>query len=71
MKHRMDPEVYGGAPLLGVPGNVIITHGSSTHRAIYHAVRVAAAAAHQNVSGTIAERIAAAGDFGASKDADA
>ncbi len=71
MKHRMDPEVYGGAPLLGVPGNVIITHGSSTHRAIYHAVRVAAAAAHQNVSGMIAERIAAAGDFGASKDADA
>ncbi|MFZ4397112.1 MAG: phosphate acyltransferase PlsX [Kiritimatiellia bacterium] len=68
MKHRMDPEVYGGAPLLGVPGNVIITHGASTHRAIYHAVRVAAAAAHHNVSGTIAERIAAAGDFGANRD---
>jgi glycerol-3-phosphate acyltransferase PlsX len=69
MKHRMDPEVYGGAPLLGVSGNVIITHGASTHRAIYHAVRVAAAAAHNNVSGIIAERIAAAGDFGVTKDA--
>jgi glycerol-3-phosphate acyltransferase PlsX len=69
MKHRMDPEVYGGAPLLGVPGNVIITHGASTHRAIYHAVRVAASAAQHNVCGTIAERIAAAGDFGAVKDA--
>jgi len=69
MKHRMDPEVYGGAPLLGVPGNVIITHGASTHRAIYHAVRVAAAAANNNVSGMIAERIAAAGDFGVAKDA--
>ena len=68
MKHRMDPEVYGGAPLLGVPGNVIITHGASTHRAIYHAMRVAAAAANNNVSGTIADRIAAAGDFGVSKD---
>ena len=68
MKHRMDPEVYGGAPLLGVAGNVIITHGASTHRAIYHAVRVAATAAHNNVSGVIAERIAAAGDFGLSKD---
>jgi glycerol-3-phosphate acyltransferase PlsX len=68
MKHRMDPEVYGGAPLLGVAGNVIITHGASTHRAIYHAVRVAAAAANNNVSGLIAERITAAGDFGADKD---
>jgi glycerol-3-phosphate acyltransferase PlsX len=66
MKHRMDPEVYGGAPLLGVPGNVIITHGSASHKAIYHAVRVAAAASHNNVSQLIAERIAAAGDFGAS-----
>ena len=70
MKHRMDPEVYGGAPLLGVPGNVMITHGASTHRAIYHAVRVAAAAAHNNVSGVIAERIAAAGDFGVSKNSE-
>ena len=69
MKHRMDPEVYGGASLLGVAGNVVITHGASTHRAIYHAVRVAAAAAHNNVSGIIAERIAAAGDFGVVKDA--
>ena len=68
MKNRMDPEVYGGAPLLGVPGTVIITHGASTHRGIYHAVRVAAAAANNNVSGLIAERIAAAGDFGVSKD---
>ncbi|MEI8242303.1 MAG: phosphate acyltransferase PlsX [bacterium] len=68
MKHRMDPEVYGGAPLLGVAGNVIITHGASTHRAIYHAVRVAAAAANNNVSGLIAERIAAAGDFDTDKD---
>jgi glycerol-3-phosphate acyltransferase PlsX len=66
MKHRMDPEVYGGAPLLGVPGNIVITHGASTHRGIYHAVRVAAAAAHHNVSQIIADRIAAAGDFGVS-----
>lgn len=66
MKRRMDPEVYGGAPLLGVPGNCIITHGASTHRAIYHAIRVAAAAAHNNVSALIAERIAEAGDFSAS-----
>ena len=62
MKHRMDPEVHGGAPLLGVEGNVIITHGASTHRAIYHAMRVAASAGKNNISKQIADRIAAAGD---------
>jgi len=41
MKKKMDPELYGGAPLLGVNGVVIITHGSSSAKAIYHAIRVA------------------------------
>lgn len=63
MKKRMDPEVYGGAPLLGVDGNIIITHGASTHRAIFHAIRVGVATARNNVAGRIAEQIAAAGDF--------
>jgi len=59
LKSRMDPEIYGGAPLLGVPGTVIITHGSSTHRAIYHAIIAAAAAAANNLTDTITKRIAA------------
>ena len=58
-KHHMDPEVYGGAPLLGVPGAVIITHGSSTHKAIFYACRAGSRAAEHNVSQAIAERIAA------------
>jgi phosphate acyltransferase len=41
MKQRMDPELYGGAPLLGVNGVCIITHGASSRRAIFHAIRVA------------------------------
>lgn len=41
MKERMDPENYGGAPLLGINGACIITHGASKAKAIYHAVRVA------------------------------
>lgn len=57
LKHRMDPEIYGGAPLLGVPGAVIITHGASTHRAMFHAIIAAEAAASNNVTGAIAERI--------------
>ena len=59
LKKQIDPEVYGGAPLLGVPGAVIITHGSSTFKAIYYACRAGSKAAEHNVSKMIAERIAA------------
>src|SRR6185369_432825 len=34
IKRRMDPDAYGGAPLLGLNGNVMIAHGSSRERAI-------------------------------------
>ncbi len=57
LKQQLDPDIYGGAPLLGVPGAVIITHGSSSHKAIYHAVRVGANAARNDVSGLIAHDI--------------
>ncbi len=59
LKHRMDPEIYGGAPLLGVNGPTIITHGSSTQKAIFHAIRAGAAAARNNITDEIASRIAA------------
>jgi glycerol-3-phosphate acyltransferase PlsX len=58
LKSQMDPEVYGGAPLLGVPKTVIITHGSSTHKAIYYAVKAGVAAATNDVSGLIQKAIA-------------
>ncbi len=58
-KRQLDPEVYGGAPLLGVPGAVIITHGSSSYRAIQYACKAGSSAASHNVSAEIAERIAA------------
>lgn len=57
LKKQMDPEVYGGAPLLGVPGTVIITHGNSTHKAIFYAVKSGVAAATNDVSGAIAKAI--------------
>ena len=41
-KKRLDHTEYGGAPLLGVKGVCIITHGSSNANAIKNAVRVAA-----------------------------
>ena len=38
---KFDPETYGGAMLLGVDGVCIISHGSSSQRAILNALRVA------------------------------
>jgi phosphate acyltransferase len=41
LKQDMTSEDYGGAPLLGIDGVVIICHGNSTPLAIKNAVRVA------------------------------
>jgi glycerol-3-phosphate acyltransferase PlsX len=40
-KKRFDYAEYGGAPLLGVDGTVIISHGRSSPNAIKNAIRVA------------------------------
>ena len=58
LKDQLDPDIYGGAPLLGVPGAVLIGHGSSSHKAIYYAVKAGVAAATNDVSGLIAKAIA-------------
>ena len=57
LKHQLDPDIYGGAPLLGVPGAVIITHGASTHKAIYYACKAGANAARNDVTGEIARNV--------------
>lgn len=44
IKHRMDYQEYGGAPLLGVNGIVIVAHGRSGARGIRSAIRVASQA---------------------------
>jgi phosphate acyltransferase len=41
LKERMNPDVYGGAPLLGVRGNVLKAHGSSNRHAWASAIRAA------------------------------
>ena len=61
MKKRMDPEMHGGAPLLGVNGICIITHGGSSSRAIYHAIRAARDSVHQHVTDLITEEVQALG----------
>ena len=42
VRHRLDPETYGGAYLLGLRGLVVIAHGSSSSLSIANAVRLAA-----------------------------
>jgi len=54
-KKRLDYSEHGGAPLLGIKGVCIITHGRSNAHAIKNAIRVAAELA----AGKINERIAA------------
>ena len=38
LKERINPERYGGAPLLGLNGNIFKAHGSSNRRAIKSAI---------------------------------
>ena len=57
MKKRLDPEAYGGAPLLGVNGVCIITHGGSSSRAISNSIRVASESFHHNMNQLIIKRI--------------
>lgn len=40
-KRRFDYSEYGGAPLLGVNGNVFISHGGSSVKALMNGIRVA------------------------------
>jgi len=58
IKRRMDPNEYGGAPLLGINGVVIIAHGASNAKAIYNAIRVAREGVQNNYVQIIAERMA-------------
>ncbi len=60
LKKRMDPEVYGGAPLLGLNGNVIKAHGSAQERAIMNAIRVAGETVSHHINDLIIKDIAVA-----------
>jgi glycerol-3-phosphate acyltransferase PlsX len=58
-KKRIDHTEYGGAPLLGVKGVCIITHGSSNANAIKNAIRVAAEFSERNINHSIEQGLAA------------
>jgi phosphate acyltransferase len=55
LKERINPERYGGAPLLGLNGNILKAHGSSSRRAIKSAIT----AAHEMVKADMNQHIEA------------
>jgi glycerol-3-phosphate acyltransferase PlsX len=57
-KKRIDHTEYGGAPLLGLKGVCIITHGSSNTNAIKNAVRVASEFSERRINESIEQGLA-------------
>lgn len=62
LKRRLDPEVYGGAAVLGVNGIVIKAHGSSRELAFSSAIRVAADEIGHGIKQTITADIGRANE---------
>jgi len=60
LRSQFDYAEYGGAPLLGVNGVVIIAHGSSSAKAIKNAVKVAAKFVDTDLGGKIVDRVSEA-----------
>jgi glycerol-3-phosphate acyltransferase PlsX len=57
LRHRLDPDTYGGAYLLGLRGLAVIAHGNSSRTAIENAVRLAALGVEHDVVGRLAARL--------------
>ncbi|HEX9047883.1 MAG TPA: phosphate acyltransferase PlsX [Verrucomicrobiae bacterium] len=60
IRKRMDPEVYGGAPMLGFNGVVFKVHASARERAVASAMRHTCNAVRNRINETVAREIAEA-----------
>ncbi len=58
LRSRLDYREFGGGPLLGVNGVVVIAHGRSDPYAVRNAIRAARAAAEQNIVQVIEKGVA-------------
>lgn len=58
LKDRLDPEAFGGAPLLGVKGVCVIGHGGSGREGVANGIAAAARAARGDLTARIAHAIA-------------
>jgi glycerol-3-phosphate acyltransferase PlsX len=57
LRHRLDPDTYGGAYLLGLRGLAVIAHGNSSRTAIANAIRLAGRGVEHDVVGRLAARL--------------
>jgi len=57
LKAEMDPDQFGGAPLLGVKGVVVIGHGSSNATAIANGIRATATAIRNELTKKISSAL--------------
>ncbi len=57
LKDRFDPDVIGGAHLLGIDGVVVIGHGKTSPRAVRNAIAVCTLAVRADLVDSIAERV--------------
>jgi phosphate acyltransferase len=60
IKRRLDPDGAGGAPLLGLNGNVMITHGSARERAIMNSIHLTVEAVQNQINNMIMKEVAEA-----------
>lgn len=60
IRRRMDPDTYGGAPLLGLNGTITKAHGSARERAIMNAIRLTTQEVQNQFTQTICQEIAQA-----------
>jgi glycerol-3-phosphate acyltransferase PlsX len=60
LRHRLDPDTYGGAYLLGLRGLAVIAHGNSSRTAVANAIRLAARGVEHRVVERLGERLPAA-----------
>jgi phosphate acyltransferase len=63
LKERINPERYGGAPLLGLNGHILKAHGSSNRRAIRSAIQAANEIVKADMNQLIEGDIARANDL--------
>jgi glycerol-3-phosphate acyltransferase PlsX len=62
IKERTDADAYGGAPLLGLNGNVTIAHGSAGPKAIKNAIKHTCDAVQHHINANITREVAKAAE---------
>ena len=63
MRERLSPDHYAGAPLLGLKGNILKSHGSSNYVAIGNALRIASEVVAHDMIDSISSEVNLANDL--------